>query len=126
MNIKKFTLLIVLAFCLCLSACGEVKRPIDCPDTTWECEAQNIKFSVSENCEIKDATVVDKNGNTISISFVFSEMSEGKVSITSPDGIETYLAGTCTYGKDLFSIFVTDIYNPDINISSTRLTFNRS
>ena len=125
MNIKKFTLLIVLAFCLCLSACGEVKRPIDCPDTTWECEAQNIKFSVSENCEIKDATVVDKNGNTISISFVFSEMSEGKVSITSPDGIETYLAGTCTYDKDSFDMTITDIYNSDLDHLPLILKFKR-
>ena len=125
MNIKKFTLLIVLAFCLCLSACGEVKRPIDCPDTTWECEAQNIKFSVSENCEIKDATVIDKNGNTISISFVFSEMSEGKVSITSPDGIETYLAGTCTYDKDSFDMTITDIYNSDLDHLPLILKFKR-
>lgn len=70
--------------------------------------------------------MLDKNGETISISLVFTDMEDGKVSITNADETETYLTGTCTYDKDMFSIFVTDIFNPDINITTIRLTFERS
>ncbi len=125
MKMKGIALLLVLAFCFSLSACGGEKRPIDYPDTTWTCEEQNIKFSVSDDGKITDATMVDKNGKTISISLVFSDVSEGKVSITSPDGGETYVSGTCTYGKDSFSITVTDVYNTDLSQLPLILKFKR-
>lgn len=126
MKFKKFTALIVLLFCLCLTACGDAKRPIDYPDSTWTCASENIAFSVSEDGKITNATILDKNGEIVPISLVFTDINEGKVSITNTDETETYISGTCTYGSDIFSIFVTDIYNPDLNISSTRLAFERS
>ena len=128
MKIKTIALLLFTLLCFSLTACGEseAKRPIDYPNSKWTCDVASITFSVSDDAKITDATMVDKNGETISISVVFTDAEEGKVSITNADETETYLSGTCTYGEDLFSIFVTDIYNPDIDISSTRLTFNRS
>lgn len=128
MKIKTLALLLVALLCFSLTACGdsEPKRPIDYHDSIWTCDVASIAFSVSDDGKITDATMVDKNGETISISLVFTDISEGKVSITNADETETYLSGTCTYGDDMFSIFVTDIYNPDLGISSTRLAFNRS
>ena len=127
MKIKIFSLFLIVFCCIGFVACGdEPMRPIDYPNTTWQCKDENIKFSVSADGKITDATMLDKNGNTISISLVFTDMEDGKVSITNIDETETYLSGTCTYGKDMFSIFVTDKFNPDISITSTRLTFERS
>ena len=128
MKIKTIALLLVALLCFSLTACGEseAKRPLDYPNSKWTCDVASITFSVSDDAKITDATMVDKNGETISISVVFTDVEEGKVSITNAYETETYLSGTCTYDEDLFSIFVTDIYNPDIDISSTRLTFNRS
>lgn len=127
MKIKIFSLFLIVFCCIGLVACGdEPMRPIDYPNTTWQSNDGNIKFSVSADGKITDATMLDKNGGTIAISLVFTDMEDGKVSITNIDETETYLSGTCTYGKDMFSIFVTDIFNPDISITTTRLTFNRS
>ncbi len=125
MKLKAIALLILVAFCLCLSACGGEKPPVDYPNTTWICQEQNIKFSVTEDGKITDATMVDKNGEAINISLVFSDVSEGNVAITSPDGSETYLSGTCTYGKDGFNTFITDVYNTDLEHLSLVLSFKR-
>ena len=127
MKIKIFSLFLIVFCCIGFVACGdEPMRPIDYPNTTWQCKDENIKFSVSADGKITDATMFDKNGKAISISLVFTDMEDGKVSITNVDETETYLSGTCTYDKDMFSIFVTDKFNPDISITSTRLTFERS
>lgn len=126
MKIRIVSFLLLISFTLCLTSCGEAKRPIDYPDTTWTCDVANITFSVSDDSDVTNATMIDKNGETITISLVFTDMEEGKVSITNADETEVYLTGTCTYDNDMFSIFVTDIFNPDLNITSTRLTFNRS
>ncbi len=128
MKIKTLALLLVTLLCFSLTACGDndPKRPIDYPNSTWSCDIANITFSVSKDCEITDATMVDINGETVSISLEFTDMTEGKVSIKNADGTETYISGTCTYDKDIFSVFVTDIYSNNFDISSIRLTFNRS
>lgn len=125
MKIKIVALLCLLFTCFCLVACGanEPKRPIYYPDSEWVCDIADIAFSVSQDCKVTDATMVNKNGEKIYISIVFSEDDEGKVSITNVAGTETYLSGTCSYEKDKFTVTVTDIYNTDIEISSTRLTF---
>ncbi len=125
MKLKAISLLLMLAICLCLSACGGEKRPIDYPGTTWTCQGQNIKFSVTEDGKITDAAMVDKNGETVDILLVFSDVSEGTASITSPDGSETYLSGTCTYGKDSFNISITDVYNTDFEHLPLVLQFKR-
>ena len=128
MRIKSISLFLVLMFCFSLAACGdsEVKRPVDYPDSKWTCNAANITFSVSSDGKITDATMVDVNGETISISLVFSDMEEGKVSVTNAEGTETYFSGNCEYGKKMFSITVTDIYSANVNPTLVRLTFNRS
>ena len=128
MKIKTIATLLIVSLCILLAACGDgdPKRPIDYIDSVWTCKTDSISFSVSDDGKITDATMVDKNGATISISLVFSDISEGKVSITNADETETYISGTCTYDDDMFSMFVTDIYNSDLGITSTRLVFNRS
>ncbi len=128
MKTKSVILLLVALICIGLTACAseEVKRPIDYPETKWTCVIADITFSVSRDCKVIDATMVNKNGETIDISLVFSEMSEGKVSITNADETETYISGTCNYENDKFTVFVTDIYNTDLGITSTRLLFERS
>ena len=127
MKVRIFILfLLVVICCISLTSCGESKRPIDYPDTTWTCESDNIKFSVSKDGKITDATMVNVSGKTVSISLVFADIDESKVSIISADGQKTYFSGNCTYGKDMFSVFVTDIYSSDIKFGSTRLTFKRS
>lgn len=126
MNIKIRSLLCVALLCFLLVGCGDnnVKRPVDCPDSKWTCSSANITFSVSQDGKVTDATMVNKNGETVDISLVFT--NEDKVSITNADGTETYITGTFSYEKDMFSVMVTDIYNPELEISSTRLVFKRS
>ena len=128
MKIKSIALILVTLLCFSLTACGgsEPKRPIGYPNSKWTCEVASIAFSVSEDGKITDATMVDKNGETISISLVFSDISEGKVSITNADETETYLSGTYTSSKDKFVITVTDIYNTNLSISARSLIFKRS
>ena len=127
MKIKIFSLFLIVIGCIGLVACGdEPMRPIDYTNTTWQCTNENIKFSVSADGKITDATMLDKNGAVISISVVFTDMEDGKVSITNVAETETYLSGTCTYDNDMFSIFVTDLFNPNISITTTRLTFERT
>lgn len=127
MKNKIFYLLLIVLCCFGLVACGdEPMRPIDYPNTAWQCKDENIKFSVSADGKVTDATMLDKNGAAISISIVFTDMKDGKVSITNVAETETYLSGTCTYDNDMFSIFVTDLFNPNISITTTRLTFERT
>ena len=128
MKIKIISLLFVALMCFSLVGCGdnEPKRPIDYPDSKWTCNVANISFSVSQDCKITDATMVNKNGETIDISLVFTEMDEGKASITNAVGTETYISGTCIYGEDKFTVIIADIYNTDLEITSTRLIFERS
>lgn len=126
MKTKGLILLSVILVCCFLVACGgDPMRPIDYPDTDWTCESDGISFSVSEDGKVTNAVMTDKNGEKIDISLVFSDMSEGKVSITNADGSEIYISGTCTYEKDKFTVMVTDIYNNELDISSTRLIFNK-
>lgn len=127
MKIKTIALILIALLCFSLTACGDsnAKRPIDYPNSKWACDVESITFSVSDDGKVTDATMVDKNGETILISIVFTDVEEGKVSLTNADETETYLSGTCTYGDDMFSIFVTDIYSLDLDIYSTRLTFKR-
>ncbi|MBR5286019.1 MAG: hypothetical protein IKU30_03895 [Clostridia bacterium] len=70
--------------------------------------------------------MLNKYDEAIAISLVFADMESGKVSITNADRTEIYLSGTCTYGNDTFSIFLTDIFSSDIDITTTRLTFERN
>lgn len=86
---------------------------------------KSISFSVSDDGKITNAVMADINGEKIDISLVFSDMSEGKVSITNADGSEIYISGTCTYEKDKFTLTVTDIYNTNISVSSPMLIFNK-
>ena len=127
MKIKFISLLCFVFLCFSLVGCGdsEPKRPIDYPESEWGCNVANISFSVSQESKIVDAKMVDKNGEVIDISLVFSDIDEGKVSITNADETETYLSGTCSYAKDKCTVTVTDIYNADLEVSSTRLVFER-
>ena len=127
MKIKFSSLLCLVLVCFSLVSCGdgEPKRPIDYSGSEWGCSVANISFSVSHDNNIVDATMVDTSGETIDISLIFSDINEGKVSITNADATETYLSGKCSYGKDSFTVTVTDIYNTGLKISSTRLTFER-
>lgn len=128
MKIKSIVLLLIITLCLCITSCGndEVKRPIDYPETTWICEDGAVTFTVSENGEIADASMVNANGETVNITIEFSDISEKKVSIMSADGSEKYLEGVCTYGKDKFTVTVSDIYGPDFSNMPLRMNFVRS
>ena len=125
MKTKFFAVFFITILCFSLAACDDAKRPIDRPDTKWICESDGISFLVSEDGKITNAVMTDKNGEKIDISLVFSDMSEGKVSITNADGSEIYISGTCTYEKDKFTVTVTDIYNTNISVSSPMLIFNK-
>ena len=128
MKIKSIALILVTLLCFSLTACGgsETKRPIDYPNSKWTCDVASITFSVTDDGKITDATMVDKDGQTLPISIIFSKEDENKVSITNADETETYLSGTYTSSKDKFVITVTDIYNTNLNISSRSLIFKRS
>ena len=128
MKIRIIALLCLAIMCISFVSCGDndLKLPVDYPDSKWTCDVANISFSVSSDCKVTNGTMVNKNGETINISLVFTEMDEGKVSITNADGSEIYLSGTCSYDTDKFTVTVTDIYNTALEITSTRLIFERS
>lgn len=126
MKLQHVSFLLLIAFALCLTSCEEPKRPIDYPNSSWTCEVASISFTVSSDSIIHDATMLNKYDEAIAISLVFADMESGKVSITNADRTEIYLSGTCTYGNDTFSIFLTDIFSSDIDITTTRLTFERN
>ena len=86
MKIKGLILISIILVCCFLVACGgDPMRPIDYPDTKWVCESEGIVFSVSGDGKVTNAVMTDINGEKIDISLVFSDMSEGKVSITNTD-----------------------------------------
>ena len=66
MKIKGIALLFVSMVFISLTACGDkkVKSPIDYPNSKWTCDIANITFSVSSDCEITDATMIDKREKT--------------------------------------------------------------
>jgi|GEM_PF-850220 len=121
MKIKLISLLLVVAFCFMVAGCGEVKRPLDRPNSKWSCKEVEISFSVSSDGKITNGVFVDKNQNEIPVSVVFG--ADDKVSITNVDETETYISGVAIFEKDYFAINVKDIYNPDFEISGTRLYF---
>lgn len=116
-------LLFVLA--LCLAACGgeEAKRPVDYPGTAWSCADGEITFSVTADGAVENASLLNKNGDTVKVSIVFSEISEKKVSFYSEDGKELYFSGSCAYEKNSFTLTISDIYNSDFSYLSPRLVF---
>ena len=126
MKTKTSAMIAVLLFCCCVTACTEAKRPIDQPESAWKCEVASIYFEVSEDCKITNATMLDNNGNTVSISLVFSDVNEAKVSITNPEETETYISGTCTFEKNSFTVLLTDIYNSSLSIPARKLTFKKT
>ena len=103
MKIKTLVLLLVVMLSFSLTACGESepKHPMDYPNSKWTCDVASITFSVSDDGKIHDATMVDKDGQTLPISIVFSDEDESKVSITNADETETYLSGTYTDRKSV-------------------------
>jgi len=119
------TVLHILIFSILLTSCVEAKRPNDYPSSDWYCEAENMKFSVNADGEIVDATMVNNNGDTISVLIILTDITEGAVSITNADQSETYFFGVYTFVNDVFTIFVTDEHHPDIPLTSSRLTFER-
>ena len=120
---NRIALLLCLIFaCVSLAGCAssasgdkKVKRPVDYAESKWTCDVADITFSVSKDCEVTDATLVNKNGETVEISIVFTEVSEGKIWIKSADGSEPYLCGSCSYSANEFYVTVTDVYNYDFD-----------
>ena len=126
MKYKTTFLLLIFAFAFCITACGEgeVKRLLDCPGTKWECTEVEFVFSISNEKQVTDATVVDKNGNDINVSIVFSETEDAKMSVSSVDGSTMYLSGECVYRNNEFTLTVTDLY--DSNFSNLPVTLHFS
>ena len=125
MKIRIISLLCLVLLCLSFVACGgnEPKRPIDYPDSTWTCSTASIAFSVSQDGKVTDATMVNKNGETVDISLVFTD--DGMVSITNADGTETYITGTFSCDKKEFVIKTHEVNDADFDISALRLFFER-
>lgn len=124
MKVKGICLLLVAIFCFLLVGCGEIKRPLDCPDSKWVCEKQSVSFSVSSDGKVTDGNIIDKNGNTVGISVGFGE--DDKISITNIDETEVYITGTGTFEKNRFTLTLSDIYNTDLEIQTTRMDFKRA
>lgn len=126
MKYKTTFLLLIFAFVFCITACGEgeAKRPLDCPGTKWTCSEVEFVFSISNEKQVTDATVVDKNGNDINVSIVFSETEDAKMSVSSVDGSTMYLSGECVYRNNEFTLTVTDLY--DSNFSNLPVTLHFS
>lgn len=125
MRNKFFTLFLVVFLCISAVACSETAvRPIDRPNTVWKCESDGITFSVSDNGTVTNASAVGANGESLEISIKFGATGDDKMTITSPDGSETYAVGRCEYSKDSFNFFVEEMQASKISIYSMRLVFN--
>ena len=84
----------------------EGKRPVDYPNTTWECTEPNITFSVDENKAItltvaeegaefpEDLSVLFNYGRTI----MFHSASQGKV----------FLRGSCVFSESKLIVYVKE------------------
>ncbi len=118
---KNKILFILVALCLLLAGCGEVKRSVDRPNSQWICKEKEISFSVSADGEITNGIWVDNNQNQVPVSFVFGD--DDMVSITNAAETEVYLSGACIFEKDYFAITVKDIYNNDFETTGSRLYF---
>jgi hypothetical protein len=128
MKSKTTILLLILALALCVTACGagEVKRPIDCPGTTWTCNEAEFVFSVSNEKQISNAHVVDENGNDVEVTISFSTIEEAKATVSSIDGSALYFSGVCTFKHNSFTLIVTDKYDPKFSYLPIMLSFSKS
>jgi len=109
MKSKLFAVIFAFLMCVGMVACGgeeAAKRPIDYPNTKWQCTNASFTFSVTEDCKIEDAVITNSSGEEASVCIEFSEQSEGKMYVKSADGTETYFSGACTFGKKKFTVMV--------------------
>lgn len=114
MKSKLFAVIFAFLMCVGMVACGggeEAKRPIDYPNTKWQCTNASFTFSVTEDCKIEDAVITNSSGEEVSVTVEFSEQSEGKMYVKSANGAETYFSGTCTFGKNKFTVMVSDVHD---------------
>lgn len=127
MKTKGRVLLFIAVFCLFLSACGdnESKRPIDYPDAKWICESAEMEFSVSDN-EIGQATIKDKNGTSIDVTVSFSDASEKRITVADAQTEKKLFAGDCSFGKNEFTVRITDYYGTEFDHLQKNLTFKRT
>jgi len=108
---KQLKLIIVLLFSMFLAACDvdpyKGKRPIDYPNTTWNCNQGLLTFSVTDHNETANGVLDTKYGE-INVNLMWSILN-ADVTLYNADGDkERLFSGTNDYGKDRFTMEVKD------------------
>lgn len=123
---KNLKLLLIVSLCLLLGACSvfESKRPVDYNGSEWFCESAGMEFSVSEG-EVTNAVLKDKNGDDVSVTVIFSDIEESKMSVINAESGEKLFEGDCTFAKKEFKLRITDFYGTKFEYLQKQLSFKR-
>ena len=101
-------------------------RPCDYPNTKWTCVEIDMFFTVSDDSLVEKCEIIDKNGETIEVSLLWSAL-DSSVNINSLGDEEVYFhAYKCKFGKKKFVMYVSDINNSNLDHIPEKLTFYRS
>ncbi len=102
-------LLIAMVFPMLISCDSDFyrgKRPIDYPDSSWECVGENYKISFKVGSPEEHKIVIDED-QPIVFEFLWSSI-DSKVSVYEyghSGDMDYYLfGGECTFGKKTFEI----------------------
>lgn len=128
MKFKASFLLLLLAFILCITACGEgeAKLPTNYPNSKWSCDETEFVFSVTNDNKVENAKITDKDGNATDVSITFSTVEEARFSVNSVDGSTVYFSGECVYGNKSITMTITDRYDSKFKDLPVILHFRKS
>lgn len=128
MKSKISFLLLLLAFILCITACGkdEAKLPTDYPNSKWSCDETEFVFFVTTDNKAENAKITDKDGTPTNVSITFSAIEEASFSVSSVDGDTVYFSGECAYGNKSITLTITDRYDSKFNNLPVILHFIKS
>ena len=119
---KKHALIYSSVLVLLLAACDvdpyKGKRPIDYPNTTWNCNEGLLILYVADQAE-DTYGYLTSNSVTMKVTFLWSKL-DSNVSVLQADSEKSFLfAGTNTFGKQSFSM---DIANTNGYLEESSIT----
>ena len=127
---KWLSFLLVPAFLALLLSCDtdpyRGKRPIDAPDSYWECVGEHYKISFQVGHPEEFGITTDED-QSVPFEFLWSSLDSGVSAYEyghSGDWDYYLFGGKCTFGKKTFEIKV-DSVGDNWSILSDELTFER-
>jgi hypothetical protein len=107
---KKITLFLTSILIVFLSACDvdpyKGKRPVDYPNTTWNCNEGLLIMHVAEQAE-DTYGYLTSNSVTKKVTFLWSKL-DSNVSVLQADSEKSFLfSGTNTFGEQSFTMDIS-------------------